>query len=231
MRTVQLAGKVRGIATGGVNSTSGSLNDNAAISMGAGQAFTVAAWCRMGAVSGGIVAKGQNNTAATAEYAINFNPSGQFEAIISDGTTRTLATQATVRPLGIWHFAAAVYDNVNISMSVNGGAFTSTAHATGAQDGTGQFQIGSRGDGGIVMKGVVRCVGLWKRALSLAELVSLYNSGKPLRARELTTDILANIVDYWTLSNSLVGYFGGNPIVYPMTGGGAAQMAASYPGQ
>lgn len=111
-----------------------------------------------------------------------FNSSaGKYQFSVSaDGTAEVFVTaNAFGLPVtNAWHFIAASHDtNLNtITISVNGGAVSSTAHSTGIHDSTGQFMIGARETTGW-WDGAIDEVGFWERPLTTAEIAALYNSG------------------------------------------------------
>lgn len=159
--------------------------DNAALSMGSGQSFTIGAFINVGAVANGttyaLLAKG-TGTAATHEYALVHTGNGSTTALkfqISNGSTLTTVTWATNLSASTWCHVVAGYDAVNgqAFLTVNNATQQTTAHTSGAQDSTNAFAIGAYSGGTNYLTGYVDAVGVWKRVLTTAEITELYNSG------------------------------------------------------
>jgi hypothetical protein len=125
------------------------------------------------------------------EYRIEWqNSNDRFLFIVSnDGTASVTATASTfgAPSLATWCFIVAKHDSVNniIGISVNNGAFNTTAHTTGVNDSTSPFHLGALGRATptFYFDGLIDEVGVWKKVLSAGEITSLYNSGNGLAYR------------------------------------------------
>lgn len=162
-----------------------SIADNANLSMGAGQSFTVSAWVKPTAVANAttyVVAAKGTSTGATSEYLIQHAGTGSDTALsfkISNGTTTTTVTWATNLTASVWYHVVVGYDATNgqAFLTVNNATQQTAAHTSGAQDGSNAFTLGSYSGGGSYYTGQIDAVGVWKRVLTAAEITELYNSG------------------------------------------------------
>jgi hypothetical protein len=103
-----------------------------------------------------------------------WNDSGTpYNAEVSGANGRTAA--------GSWSFISCQLDSATSKLRSRTNA-TASADTTvsGTFSANAQFDIGRRGNGGLYWSGRIAHVGLWSRALSGAELDSLYNSGAGL---------------------------------------------------
>lgn len=155
--------------------------DNAYLSMGTGARLTIAAWVKP-------------TTTADQALITKFGASGSYEysldtdvtkfrfSVSADGTALVSISATTfgVFSVGTWYFVVARYNGVTASISVNAGTPNTTAHVTDIVDGTAAFRIGARATGTPFANSVIDEVGIWKRALSDAEVTALYNAGTGL---------------------------------------------------
>ncbi len=156
-----------------VNSEYLSVADDALLSMGASARMTMAGWFYFTGNTMGLAGKwdgGSNEYLLYIENdsTIRFYVNGIIAGVINVGS-RTPTTNA-------WHFIAARYDGANISVRVDAQAWEDLALTTDIIDGTAAFEIG-RQAGVQYLNGRVDELGLWKSALSDAEVDELYNSG------------------------------------------------------
>ena len=171
---VQIAGKVGDAASfTGSSSQYLSINDNAALSMGSGVDFTLAAWYWVNSAavsSDGIISKG-----GVSEYFMDVT----FAAprfICGGAGVVTAAVQTT----GAWHFVVAWYDQTHTNIQVDNGAIVQTASTTDAPDAGGVFYIGRSPTVALFMTGKIDTVGIWKRVLTADERTELWNAGAGL---------------------------------------------------
>lgn len=109
---------------------------------------------------------------------------GVVNAYVSgDGSAQTgVASTAGAMSAGSWYMVAMKHDATanTIGICVNAGAWNTAAHTTGIYNGQSTFNLGrSPGGGGSAQlwDGLLDETGIWKRALSDAEITWLYNSG------------------------------------------------------
>jgi hypothetical protein len=101
-----------------------------------------------------------------------------------------------------WYHVVGTYDGSNLKLYVNGSSdAVAVAHTGNLDDITGDYRIGSCGDGSQFFHGEIDEVGLWDRAITSAEVTSLYNSGAgwayPFSTGPDFTKMQINIADTW----------------------------------
>lgn len=232
MRTRRLLTRQRAVWLNGENGIgpAGTIADTAAISMGAGVNWTVTGWMSSLSNFRPVVLKGTSTTVlANIEYMLATNNGGVAGgwARSSDGATLTSSNGATrTYPLGKRCFYAGYFDGTNIGDYQNDSTALTAALVTGSQDGTNALALGNISATGGPINGMIARVGIWKRALTAIEVLRLYNGGRGCLAREMPSDMWANIVEYWDLSVDGRGYFNGIDWVWSgkgvNTGGWAA---------
>jgi len=161
--------------------------DNADLSMGDID-MTVAAWIKIETGAGimAIVAKDHQGVAVgqDREYCLQITAGGGATFYVSgDGAAIKQAAHPDVLSNGVWYFLVGYHNAATnlIGISVNDGAFTTAAHATGIFDGGTDLWVGGRADTTHrYFDGLIDCVGIWKRVLSAAEITALYNGGAGL---------------------------------------------------
>jgi len=168
-------GSVRGWAAAGAamftNTTGVILRhaDNATLGAGPGVSFTISFWAMgLHANSGGI---GEWNQSSTVDYLYHFD-SGILE--VSDLSDTQQLLSPTVAPTGAttWHHVVFGFDNNTglLFLQVDGGT-RDTKSISGVRRSGQNFDVGS------IPLAMVDELYLWKRALTSAEVVSLYNGG------------------------------------------------------
>jgi hypothetical protein len=179
----QNPGKLGGAAQfTAANSEYLSVADNAALSMGNIE-FTVCAWVlldsktaprtvcskRIGGVSGGEFSLVYDNSADRFAFSIFDSTTG-----INTATANTFGSPST----GTWYFVVGKVEAGAVKISVNAGAFDSTAKTVTIPDSAAAFLIGAQQSTPVFFwDGRIDAVGLWKRALTSAEVTELYNGG------------------------------------------------------
>ena len=159
-----------------------SLADNAALSTGDID-YTFAAWVYLDTIAGDTGIVNKHNTLNQKEYMMTTTTT-QFRWFVSnDGTAESNVLASTFGNLSTatWYFVVVYHDSVNnlIGISVNNGAFDTTAHSTGSFDSTSPFELGRRDDAGatVYLNGRMDETGFWKKMLTSQELTDLYNGG------------------------------------------------------
>lgn len=160
-----------------------SLADNATHSTGDID-FSFSAWVYMDARNNnrGFLGKW---TSGQEEYALVYlsNRLGFYVHDASSGQHGVNADDIGDPSASTWYHIVCGHDALaNIAfIQVNGGTRYTVAHTTGVRNGTSPFNIGDyNNDAGTVLSGRVDEVGMWKRVLSSAEAITLYNSGAGL---------------------------------------------------
>lgn len=131
-----------------------------------------------------IVTKGDAATLAGSEYelfyssgsdrfAANFYPLGGGANVMVTANTFGSPTA------GVWYLVTAYHDATNdlIGISVNAGAFNTTAFTLGTNVTAAAFVIGAVAAGVVPMNGIIDQSALWSRVLTAAEVTALYNGG------------------------------------------------------
>jgi len=175
--------------------------------MGAGVHMTMSAWVWLAdkAQFGWIVGKG-STPAAHGEYGFVYsNTLDAFQWRLSNGTSNTLVTDTILlgSPLiETWYHLAGYYDGVVSQFVINGQieAINSLAYTLDIQDSTAPFRIGEDdGVGPLWFAGRVANVGVWKRVLTAAELMQLYQGGLRMNYAALPAGLLTNLQGFWDL--------------------------------
>lgn len=179
----QAAGKIGNAAQfTAANSEFLSIADNADLSTGDID-FTFSAWVYLDTKTAVRDLITKWGAAGQREYLLAYsNATDRFEWYVSnDGTGGPVATANTFGSpsTATWYFIVVYHDSVNnlIGISVNNGAFNTTAHTTGVFNSTTAFQLGGRSSGPAYHNGRMDAVGFWKKVLSGAEITELYNAG------------------------------------------------------
>jgi hypothetical protein len=162
------------------NSEMLTVTDNATLSMGDID-FTIACWVNLTSTVGNYTVFGKWNSAGNSrEYGLRLTTT-TWQFLVSgtglgagDLKTVSLGTPST----STWYFLVVYHDATanEIGISINGGAFTTTATSAGVFDGTANFQMGAL-ESSDYFGGAVDELGIWKKKLSSTEISDLYNSG------------------------------------------------------
>ncbi len=118
---------------------------------------------------------------------------------VSNDGSADVTVSSTEKGEGMWRFVACVYDGTDIKISVDGGAFATTSHATGIFDSTTDVTFGLV-DGTIGLDGAIRCAFFYSVAIDSSAVTALYNSGDPLAHSELSASQLTSLVSYWEMN-------------------------------
>ncbi len=201
-------------------SFSGSNTLNITNYTGNAAAFSVSCWVRL------------NATQDTRVFVSNYQATGSkgWAVGIRDGVSNqlkfylgsnTLYQTGTITPL-LWTHAIFTWDGTTAKIYLNGNTTPSNTLTSGVSYGTVPTNnyIGSL-DGSLQRtNGRLAGVGIWSKALSTAEVTSLYNAGLGLAGSELSGSLLTSLVSYHDFINS--GSLGtdssGNSHTYTNTG-------------
>ena len=134
----------------------------------------------------------------------------------------------------VWH--DTVINQLGILFNGQENLLTSVSQA--AVDSTAPFYLGARDGGTSTWEGLIEQVGYWKRALTRAEMISLYNYGSgwvyPFDPLPPIT-LLTGLISYWKLdetSGSATDSHGGNTLTAtgsPGTAAGKVGNARTFP--
>lgn len=125
-----------------------------------------------------------NNGSLNRSYLLRRGTSNEMVFFISnDGSALNSVTTGTLTS-GTWYFVVGVYDSVNnlIKLSIDGGAFVTDLHTGGAYASSNEalylaLQNNSPSTGRIYADEQIDAPFIYSKALSLAEVKALYNSG------------------------------------------------------
>jgi hypothetical protein len=189
--------------------------DNAALSMGAGVKMGVAGWVNFTSLgtSRALVSKGDYAAANSTEYGVLYSTfTNTFSLRLSTGAVLTTlnATTFGVASTATWYFIAAWTDGTNANISVNNGPVDQIAFSADIVDGTNPFRLGATSVPGLFMDGLMDSFGIWKRALTAAELTQLYRGGVGFAYRDLSTALKVALVAWYNLDGDLNDSIGGN---------------------
>lgn len=148
-----------------------------------GMSFTVCAWVKPESVgiNQHILGKGWDD-GAQQEYNMGINDSNTFRMEWYDGSPQVNINSGVTASAGNWYFVAIRYNYSQGNIRVRVNSTDSTPSSVNQNSSTGGvFGIGKGGSAaGAYFDGLVDEVGFWKRYLSDAELLRLYNSGAGL---------------------------------------------------
>ncbi len=157
------------------------------------------------------------NTSQTSRiFLSNYNGSSNWAPGISDGSTNQIKfflgggntlTSPTVLSNNTWYHAIFTHDGTTAKIYLNGNttpnASTVTALGYGAVA-TNNF-IGSLDGSSQKLNGALAALGYWSKALSTAEVTSLYNSGAGLTFADLSGTLLTSLGAYYDFPLANVG--------------------------
>lgn len=109
------------------------------------------------------------------EILVRLNATRNLVAFLNDGSNKSV-TSTTALSVDTWSFIAVRYNGINLSVSVNGGAWDNVAHTTGSQSGTESVTIGERPGTTGPLLGRIDSLSFIKEALSDADVTFIYNS-------------------------------------------------------
>jgi len=185
----------------GSNSYLSSTSDVPSFSIGSDD-FTFATWARLDDLVGSqtLVAKNGTNrseygffkTTANVWRVIMSNNGIAFPLILDGTTTATTGT---------WHFLAFTKSGSVVTMYLNNnfeasGSMGDVNVSTANVFNLGAFEATSKLDG------LMDKAGMWRRALTSGELVTLYNSGFGKQYKQLTSGEKVDLISYWDLNET-----------------------------
>lgn len=185
-----------------------------------GYPFSVSAWVKTSSSSAQTVWALCKSTSTTSYQELSFAASG-FPRVISTNPTAAAGTSAVAFHNGNWHHLVAVFTSATSrTLYVNNVSRATNATSVTYDTGTNQMVIGRRCGSSPAehFNGRIDEVSVWSTALSVAQVSTLYNSGKPgdisgttglvnwYRNGEKNGDSAASIFDV-SSSNHLTNYF------------------------
>jgi type II secretory pathway pseudopilin PulG len=147
--------------------------------------LTITAWARV--MQGGgtyklIVSRGKwDNGGYTMGWHAGSNPGTAYGfARKNDNTTYAWANSSSVLSLGTWNFIAYVYDGDTVKIYANGGSTTyPSGNTPSIYNAAKNVNLGREsGTSSYAFNGYMDDVRIYNRALSMAEISSLYNATK-----------------------------------------------------
>jgi hypothetical protein len=160
-----------------------SVADNPALSMGNIE-FTVCAWVYLDSKTAARTVCAKRGVAGVSggEFSLVYdNSADRFLFSVFDSTTGANTATANIfgsPSTGTWYFLVGMVEGGNVKISVNGGAFNTTAKTVTIPDSAHPFYIGAQQPTPTFFwDGRIDTVGIWKRALTAADLTELYNGG------------------------------------------------------
>jgi len=149
-------------------------------------------------------------------YALRLMSNGMLAGYTLNGSGYTSLAGKTVVSTNAWHLVALAYDGANLRLYVDGALDNSAPDTRSPTNGTNSLKIGARGDDAqTVLQGLIAEPRIYGRALSDAEIQTLWSGGDPSAT---------NLVSLWPLTEgsgtSVRDSVGANP--------GTAQGTASW---
>jgi hypothetical protein len=152
----------------------------------------------------GIVSHGTSST--TIQFQIIKDTADKVSfSVTTTGTTLTTVLSSAIT-LDKWHHVVACYDAtaLTIKLSVDGGAFTSTAFASTLYNTANAFEIG-RYQSGSYLTGQVKQVSYGQDNLIVEQAGHLYNNGQGVTYANYPPALLANLKSFWALDETSTG--------------------------
>lgn len=157
--------------------------ENGWVDTGVNTPWTISFWVRVEQIWQ-MVFTGKSNSMSTVirnVYTVSCNTSGVVSARIGNGVTSAMATWGSALTTGQWYHIFAYHDQFRgvLGLSINGGTPVETAWTDGTYNNSYPFGIGNCGTqvSNYHTDGQIAHFGFWRRALSLADRDTLYNSG------------------------------------------------------
>lgn len=139
--------------------------------------FTISAWIKTNSntTQQAIVEKYTNP--GINGYLLRITSAGKLLSCSQDGATETCITGNTILNIKTWYHVVVVYNGSTIKTFINAIQDNSIVNTRNPTDGTSTLKIGGRGDdGSLTFNGLMDDVRIYNKALSAAEVWSLYNS-------------------------------------------------------
>lgn len=155
------------------------------IRLGCTQRFTLSAWVNIRQINsrgkyGPLVSMNAGDANRfSASLAVDGDHDGRVKFTVDKSGVGSNAAYAAERPaVNVWHHYVGVYDTRTVTLYVDGVRQSSVPYTYGnLADPVGSFTIGPyNGADWSVFYGAIADVAVWKRALSLAEILSLYQA-------------------------------------------------------
>lgn len=200
------------------SSQSATIADNADMSAGNTE-FTFAGWVNPTSVAANQTVFSKYGASGSREYLLWIPAASTFRFQVSVGGAGSTTSNSTTygnAVAGAWQFVVASYDQANVKISVNGGAFNNTAQTGAAFDSTQQFGFATNDAGTGFGAGSADSWGFWKTApagggaLTLAQITKLYKGGVGMAYRDLDSDLKTGLVSWWNFDGTLNDSHGTN---------------------
>jgi len=139
---------------------------------------TVAAWVKLNALGKwhGVIAKGNANTDAVHNYALEITNTNLIRCILGDGTS-SLRLDASLSPIaGQFYHLACTWDGTTVRLYVNGTLDRSTAQTLAPAGNTAPLFIGQFGGNVDHFDGTIDEVRIYNRALTTSEIQTDMNT-------------------------------------------------------
>lgn len=171
------------------------ISDNATLSIGAAQNFTIACWAYFDASSGDHCLVGKGNVSANyddCEFML-WRRTGTLQFSVANGAQVTNVNSGITPATGAWYFVIGWLDASNnlLWIQVNNGTPAFIACPNDSWDSTGQFEIGRQPgwSSSPILDGRVDNVMVYKRILTADERTNLWNAGLGLDYAELGSGV------------------------------------------
>lgn len=141
--------------------------------------MTIAVWMKVTDFSGYRGILGKTASSVPAPYDFYLQISNGLPYLYRGNGTTYAAVAGTVAPAtGIWQHVVVTMSGTTVTHYLNGATNGSGTLSTTTTDTSQAVRIGSRNDGGTMMKGGLDEVRIYNRAFTESEIVALYNAGK-----------------------------------------------------
>lgn len=157
---------------------------NHLVNMGPGVRMAASGWVYLNTSAATVqTIMSEWNAPGSRVYVIRTLSSRFSFSVTADGSTAVTATANVLGApsTGTWYFLAVYYDGKTVGISVNGGAWDTTAHTGDIFNNSVAvpFEIGRANANGQYLDGRLAHWGLWKRPVNTArEIGYLYNGGR-----------------------------------------------------
>jgi hypothetical protein len=139
---------------------------------------TLEAWVRLSALNrwSGVIAKGNVNTDARHNYAIEIDPNNLVNCEVGDGTSFTVVRSTTALAAGQFYHLGCTWDGAQLRLYVNGVLNRAVTQTVNPLPNTAPLSIGQYGGNVDRFAGVIDEVRIYSAALSQAQIQTDMNT-------------------------------------------------------
>jgi hypothetical protein len=186
-----------------------SVADNATLDLTSGG--TMEAWVKLDTLDRwhGVIAKGDANTDAVHNFALEINNANAVRCILGDGSAYQQLDSSTTMTTGQFRHLACSWDGATVRLYIDGVLNASAAQSLTPAGNTAPLYVGQFGGNSDRLDGTIDDVRLYNRALTASEIQADMNTpigaAPPAVSRcDCSGDGLTNAVDVQVLVNAIL---------------------------